>query len=159
MADIQGALTPTGRIAIVVSRYHERITSRLLTGALECCRQAGVADDARDVLWVPGAFELGVVVEEVAASGRYAAVVALGVVVRGETPHFDYVAGETSSSLAATARVRRVPVGFGLLTVDTTDQALARAGGAQGNKGFEAAEAAIRTASVLASLRASDAES
>jgi len=159
MAEIQGALTPNGRIAIVVSRYHERITSRLLAGAIECCRQAGFPGDGHDVLWVPGAFELGVVVEEAAASGRYAAVVALGVVVRGETPHFDYVAGEASTSLATTARSRRIPVGFGLLTVDTTEQALARAGGAQGNKGFEATEAAIRTASVLATLRAAHAPS
>jgi 6,7-dimethyl-8-ribityllumazine synthase len=152
MPELNGALR-AGRVAVVVSRYHERITGRLLEGARACCAQAGVGEDGLDVVWVPGAFELGVVVAAVAGSGRYDAVVALGVVVRGETPHFDYVAGEASRAIAEAAERSGVPVGLGLLTVDTMEQAAERAGGRQGNKGFEAAEAALRTADVLAQLR------
>ncbi len=139
----------TGRVAIAVARYHERITARLLDGALAACESAGVGDDDIDVLWVSGAFELGVVVHAAATSGRYAAIVAIGVVIRGETPHFDFVAGETARSLACTATETKVPVGFGLLTCDTMEQASARAGGSAGNKGREAAEAALRTAHLL----------
>jgi 6,7-dimethyl-8-ribityllumazine synthase len=153
MAERSGGLAAPGRVAIVVSRYHERITSRLLDGARQCCRQAGVADTHLDVLWVPGAFELGVAVEAALATGRYGALVALGVVVRGETPHFDFVAGEAARALGHAAATHGVPVGFGLLTVDRVDQALERAGGTKGNKGFEAAEAALRTADLLRQLR------
>ena len=149
MREFEGRLTGTGRVAIAVARYHERVTARLLDGAVEACRTAGVDDEAIDVLWVSGAFELGVVVQSAASSGRYAAVVAIGVVVRGETPHFDFVAGETSRSLARTATDTKIPVGFGLLTCDTMEQAIARAGGDAGNKGREAAEAALRTAHLL----------
>jgi 6,7-dimethyl-8-ribityllumazine synthase len=157
MAELSGALRAVGRVAIVVSRYHERITTRLLAGARECCRQAGLGDEAVDVIWVAGAFELGVVTAAAAETGRYAALVALGAVVRGETPHFDYVAGEAARAVAAVARERRLPVGFGLLTVDTLEQAAERAGGAAGNKGFEAADAALRAADVLSQLRDRDA--
>ncbi len=146
MTEYRGQLRAVGSVAIVVSSYHERITARLLEGALGTCAQAGIAAGQLDVAWVPGAFELGVTVATLAQSGRYAAVVALGVVVRGETPHFDFVAGETSRALGETARATGVPVGFGLLTVDTMAQAVDRAGGGAGNKGAEAAEAAIRTA-------------
>lgn len=156
MPELSGALHAVGRVAILVSRYHERITGRLLEGARECCRQAGAPDGAVDVLWVPGAFELGVAAAVVAASGRYTAIVALGVVVRGETPHFEFVAGEASRTLAEVAARRGVPIGFGLLTTDSMAQAEARAGGAQGNKGFEAAEAALRTAELLSRWRAAD---
>jgi 6,7-dimethyl-8-ribityllumazine synthase len=106
-----------------------------------------------DVYWVPGAFELGAMAGAIAGSKVYAAIVALGVVIRGETPHFDYVAGTAATALGTLAAERGIPVGFGLLTVDTMDQAVARAGGALGNKGFEAAEAAIRTADVIGRLR------
>ena len=150
--ELEGRMQHTGRVAIVVTRYHERITSRLLDGALEACRVANITDDDITVCWVSGAFELGVVVRRVAASGRFTAVVALGAVVRGETPHFDVVAGEASRSLATTADVTGVPVGFGLLTCDTMEQASARAGGAAGNKGREAADAALRTAHLLAQI-------
>jgi 6,7-dimethyl-8-ribityllumazine synthase len=101
---------------------------------------------------VPGAFELPVVAETAAVSGRYAAIVALGCVIRGDTPHFDIVAGEASRGLANVALAHRLPVGFGLLTTESLEQAQARAGGAAGNKGYEAAEAALATASVLAEL-------
>jgi len=142
----------TRRVALVVSRYHELITGKLLEGARACCREHGVKDDHIDVLWTPGAFELPVVAEAAASSGRYAAIVALGCVIRGETPHFDYVAGEAARGLGNVALAHQVPVGFGVLTVDTQDQAEARAGGSAGNKGFEAAEAALATADLLAQL-------
>jgi 6,7-dimethyl-8-ribityllumazine synthase len=152
MTEYRGNLRAVGSVGIVVSAYHERITARLLEGALATCASAGIGAGQLDVAWVPGAFELGVTAAVMARSGRYAAVVALGVVVRGETPHFDFVAGETSRALGETARDTGVPVGFGLLTVDTTAQAVDRAGGVAGNKGAEAAEAAIRTADLLQQL-------
>lgn len=152
MTDIEGRFRATGRIALVVSRYNEMITTRLLEGARAACAGAGAAPEDLDVLWVPGAFELGVVTMTAARSGRYRCIVALGAVIRGETPHFDFVAGEASRSLAAAALETGCPVGFGLLTTDDLDQALARAGGAAGNKGFEAAEAAIRAADLLGQL-------
>ena len=153
MADITGQLTPVGRIGIVVSRYHERITTRLLEGARRCLDQAGIAGADVDVVWVPGAFELGSAAAALAGTGRYAALVALGVVVRGETPHFDFVAGEASRALGTLATRHALPIGFGLLTVDTMEQALARAGGTAGDKGFEAADAAIRTADAIRRVR------
>lgn len=153
MAEISGQLVPVGRIGIVVSRYHERITTRLLEGARRCIAQAEIAEADVDVVWVPGAFELGSAAAALVESGRYSALVALGVVIRGETPHFDYVAGETARALSALAVTHALPIGFGLLTVETMDQALARAGGAAGDKGFEAADAAIRTAHVIRQVR------
>jgi 6,7-dimethyl-8-ribityllumazine synthase len=149
VTEIEGRFRATGRIALVVSRYNEMITTRLLAGARAACAAAGAAPDAVDVLWVPGAFELGVVAMTAARSGRYSCIVALGAVIRGETPHFDFVAGEASRALAAAALETGRPVGFGLLTTDDLDQALARAGGSAGNKGYEAAEAAIRAADLL----------
>lgn len=149
MTEFEGRLVAVGRIAVIVSRYHERVTSRLLEGAMVACLEAGVPDADVDVLWVSGAFELGAVTSAAAHSGRYSAIVALGVVIRGETPHFEYVAGETAAALARAATDALVPVGFGLLTCDTMEQAEARAGGAAGNKGREAAEAALRTADLI----------
>ena len=140
-----------------MSRYHERVTGKLLDGARRACREAVLEDAHVDVVQVPGAFELGVAAEACARSGRYQALVALGAVVRGETPHFDYVAGETSRVLADVARVHAIPVGFGLLTTETLDQAVARAGGAAGNKGHEAAQAALEMAGILARLPGRDA--
>ena len=135
MTEYEGRLQAGGRVAMVVSRYHERITSRLLEGAMLTCLEAGVPDADVDVLRVSGAFELGVIVTAAAHSGRYTAIVALGVVIRGETPHFDYVAGETAAALARAATDALVPVGFGLLTCDTMEQAVARAGGAARQQG------------------------
>ena len=139
-------------MAVLVSRYNELVTARLLEGARECFRDNGVPEARVDVICVPGAFELPVAAEAAAASGRYAALVALGCVVRGETPHFEYVAGEATRGLGNVALAHRLPVGFGVLTTDTLEQALARAGGAAGNKGYEAVDAALSTADVLGQL-------
>jgi 6,7-dimethyl-8-ribityllumazine synthase len=122
-------------VAILVSRYNEAITARLLEGALACCGEAGVERDQIDVIWVPGAFELPVVAAAAADTERYACLVALGAVIRGETPHFEYVAGEAARGLGQVAVRYRVPVGFGVLTVDNMQQAADRAGGSAGNKG------------------------
>jgi len=140
------------RVAVVVARYNEIVTGRLLEGARQCLREKGVPEAQVDVVWVPGAFELPVAAETAAASGRYGAIVALGCVIRGETPHFEYVAGEAARGLGNVALAHRLAVGFGVLTTESLEQAMARAGGAAGNKGYEAAEAALTTADVLAQL-------
>lgn len=157
--EFKGRVAPIGRVAILVSRYHERITSQLLRGAQECCEEAGIPDSHRDVYWVAGAWELGVVAEALGRNGGHACIVALGAVIRGETPHFDFVAREAAHALAEVARCHRVPVGFGLLTTDTLSQAADRAGGAAGNKGREAAEAALSTAHLLQMVDANRAPS
>jgi 6,7-dimethyl-8-ribityllumazine synthase len=144
-------------VAVLVSRYNELVTTRLLDGARAALRDAGVADDAVDVVWVPGAFELPAAAAAAAGTGRYVCLVALGAVIRGDTPHFDYVAGEATRGLGDVAVRHALPVGFGVLTVDTMQQATDRAGGAAGNKGYEAAEAALATADVIAQLRGADA--
>jgi 6,7-dimethyl-8-ribityllumazine synthase len=154
VAELQGVprVPRQSRVAVLVSRYNEIVTTRLLDGARLCLREKGVADAQVDVVWVPGAFELPVAAEAAAASGRYAALVALGCVIRGETPHFEYVAGEATRGLGNVALAHQLPVGFGVLTTDTLEQALARAGGAAGNKGYEATDAALTTADVLVQL-------
>jgi 6,7-dimethyl-8-ribityllumazine synthase len=140
----------TGRIGIVVSRYHEAVTRKLLDGARAVLAEHAVPDERVDVAWVAGAWELPVVARDFAARGGCQAVIALGAVVRGETPHFDYVAGEAARGLMEVQLRFGVPVGFGLLTCDTLEQALARAGGAAGHKGREAAEAALGAVQALA---------
>lgn len=154
MAELEG--TPRApaprRVAVIVSRYNELVTARLLDGARQCFRENAIPDGAIEVIWVPGAFELPVAAEVAATSGRYGAIVALGCVIRGDTPHFEYVAGEAARGLGNVALAHRVAVGFGVLTTETLEQAMARAGGAAGNKGHEAADAALRTADVLARL-------
>ncbi len=144
---------PVGRVALLVSRYHELVTTRLLEGARSCCREAGLSDAQVDVVWIPGAFELGAAASAAAISGKYAAIVALGAVIRGETPHFDYVAGESARALSMVAVEHGLPVSFGVLTVNSMDQAMERAGGAAGNKGYEAAAAALELADAIAWLR------
>ncbi|HXE59008.1 MAG TPA: 6,7-dimethyl-8-ribityllumazine synthase [Gemmatimonadales bacterium] len=155
MPEFSGRLGPVGRVAILVSRYNELVTRRLLEGALDCCREAGVGSQDVEVLWVPGAFELGAAAAAAAATRRYACLVALGAVIRGETAHFDYVAGEAARGLGEVAVRHAIPVAFGVLTVDTLEQALERAGGSAGNKGYEAAAAAITLADGLRRLRES----
>ena len=158
MPDISFRLRHNGRVAILVSRYNELITSKLLDGALACCGEAGVPREEVDVVWLPGAFELPAAAAAAAESGRYACLVALGAVIRGETPHFEYVAGAAASGLTDVSLQYAVPVGFGVLTVDTLQQAVDRAGGSAGNKGHEAAAAALGAADAIAQLRASHAE-
>ncbi len=157
MPDLSFRLRAVGRVAILASRYNELITGRLLEGALACCDEAGIARADVDVVWVPGAFELPVAAAAAAGTRRYACLVALGAVIRGDTPHFEYVAGEAARGLNAVAISHALPVGFGVLTVETMQQAMDRAGGSAGNKGHEAAAAALGAADVIAQLRAIDA--
>jgi 6,7-dimethyl-8-ribityllumazine synthase len=156
--DLSPRLRPSGRVAILVSRYNEMVTSRLLEGALDCCREAGLPRESVDVVWVPGAFELPVTAAAAAGTGRYACLVALGAVIRGDTPHFEYVAGEAARGLSEVAVRTGIPVGFGVLTVENMQQALDRAGGAAGNKGHEAAGAALQAADIIGQLHGSDAQ-
>ena len=141
------------RVAVLVSRYNEIVTRRLLEGARAALVADGIAESDIDVHWVPGAFELPAAAAVAAGTGRYVAIVALGCVIRGETPHFEYVAGEAARGLGEVARTSQIAVGFGVLTTEDQAQALARAGGDAGNKGAEAAHAALESARVLEALR------
>lgn len=140
------------RIAIIVSRFNEEVTSRLADGAVAALRAAGVADDDLLLCHVPGAFELPVVSKQVAASGRFDAVVALGAVIRGDTDHYDYVCDAAERGILEAGLSTGVPVMFGVLTCDTDEQAEARCGGAHGNKGADVALDALRMADLLARL-------
>jgi 6,7-dimethyl-8-ribityllumazine synthase len=142
-------------VGIVVSRFNGDITSRLLDGALEALADAGVARERIDVMPVPGAFELPIGAMALARTRRYACILALGCVIRGDTPHFEYIAGEAASGLQLASLETGVPVAFGVLTCDTRKQAEERAGGEQGNKGAEAARTALEMADAMARLRAS----
>ena len=142
-----------GRYALVVGRFNDFITSRLLDGALDALRRHGVNTDADvTVVWVPGSYELPLVAKRVAESGRYDAVVALAAVIRGGTPHFDYVAGEVAKGVAQVMLSTGVPVSFGVLTTDSIEQAIERAGTKMGNKGAEAALAALEMVGLLQKL-------
>ena len=157
MAEFNG--TPRGsgrRVVVVASRFNETITRPLVDGALEALVAHEVAFDDIDVVWVPGAWELPLAARRALDSGRYDALVALGAVIRGDTPHFDFVAGEASRGLALVCIDAGIPIGFGLLTCDTMDQALARAGGVHGNKGWDAALAALETTDVLDQIEPAD---
>ena len=136
------------RFAIVVARFNGFITDRLLAGALDAIARTGGNPDNIDIVKVPGAWELPLVVKTLAQKGRYDAVIALGAVIRGETPHFDYVAGECASGLARAATETGVPVAMGVLTTNNVEQAIDRAGAKSGNKGFDAAMTAIEMASL-----------
>lgn len=153
MSSFEGALDARGRrFAVAASRFNEVVVRRLVDGALACLRKHGAADEDVDVAWVPGAFELPVVARRLAGSGRYAAVICLGAVIRGETAHFDHVAGQCAAGIQRVAVETGVPVTFGVLTTDTVEQALDRAGGKHGNKGWDSAMAAIEMASLLGAL-------
>src|SRR5918999_2124801 len=144
MAEFNGTVTGRGRrFAILASRFNEGVVQRLVDGAMDALTRHGAAFEDIDLLWVPGAWELPFAARRLAASERYDALVAVGAVIRGDTPHFDYVAGEASRGLAEASSDYEVPIGFGLLTCDTMAQAEARAGGAHGNKGWDAALAAL----------------
>jgi 6,7-dimethyl-8-ribityllumazine synthase len=142
-------------VGIAVSRFNGEITQKLLDGALAALEEAGVASEAIEIMPVPGAFELPLGAMALARSRRYSCVLALGCVIRGETPHFEYVSSEAASGIQLAALETGVPVSFGVLTCDTLEQALARAGGAQGGKGAEAARSALEMVESLGLLRAS----
>jgi 6,7-dimethyl-8-ribityllumazine synthase len=149
----KGSLEGAGRrVAIVASRFNRLVTDPLLAGAREELARHGVADADVDVTWVPGSFELPLAAQRLAQTGRYAGVVAIGAVVRGATAHFEHVAGQAAAGLAAVARETGVPVAFGVLTTDTMEQALDRAGGKAGNKGAEAALCVLEMAALLESI-------
>jgi 6,7-dimethyl-8-ribityllumazine synthase len=151
----EGHLVATDlRFALVVSRFNDFITRPLLAGAEDVLRRHGVAEADIDVVWVPGAWELPVVAQRLATSGRYDALVALGAVIRGSTAHFEHVAGQCAAGLAKVALATGVPVAFGVLTTETIEQAIERAGTKAGNKGAEAALGALETAALLRALPA-----
>jgi 6,7-dimethyl-8-ribityllumazine synthase len=155
MAEFAG--TPNGvgrRVAVLASRFNESVTRKLADGAADALVRHGIAADDIDVVWVPGAWELPTAARRLLASERYDALVVVGAVIRGETPHFDYIAGEAARGLAQASAEYDVPLGFGLLTTNTTEQAEARAGGAHGNKGWDAALAALEMADLLDRLDA-----
>src|SRR5438876_4643667 len=150
----EGNLSAAGlRFAIIVSRFNSFITDRLLAGALDALTRSGCPADNIEIVKVPGSWEMPVVARELARQKRHDAIIALGAVIRGETPHFDYVAGEAARGLAQVAADTGVPVAFGVLTCNTLEQAIDRAGAKGGNKGFDAAMTAIERADLLRQLR------
>ena len=152
--EVAGGLDGAGkRFGVVASRFNGRIVDRLVAGALDCLLRHGVAPGAVRVVRVPGAWEIPLALAELAAAGELDALVALGVVVRGETPHFDQICAQASAGISRVSLDHRLPVGFGLLTCDTPAQAQERSGGKAGNKGWEAAQAALEMADLLARLR------
>jgi 6,7-dimethyl-8-ribityllumazine synthase len=153
MIEHRGDLRGDGmRFGIVVSRFNDLITRPLLTGAEDCLLRHGVAPDAIEAVWVPGAWEIPVALRALAETGRFDALIALGAVIRGATPHFEYVSSGMTSGISAVATESGLPVSFGVLTTDTIEHAIERAGTKAGNKGWDAALAALETVSVLARL-------
>jgi 6,7-dimethyl-8-ribityllumazine synthase len=152
---VEGGLVATGlRIAIIASRWNDFIVSRLIGGAVDAVERHGGSADAVTIYRVPGSFEIPLVTKRVAHTGRWDAIICLGAVIRGETPHFDYVAGEAFKGIAHVSLESGVPVAVGIVTADTLDQAIDRAGAKSGNKGFEAAITAIEMANLMRSIEA-----
>lgn len=145
-------------MAVVASRFNEPIVKKLVDGAMQALVESGVVFEDIDVVWVPGAWELPIAARWLLASERYDALVAVGAVIRGDTAHFDYIAGEASRGLAAASADTETPIGFGVLTCDTDEQAEERAGGAHGNKGYDAAVAALEMVDLLNRLDPGDAD-
>jgi 6,7-dimethyl-8-ribityllumazine synthase len=143
------------RFAIVVSRFNDFIGSKLLAGARDCLTRHGVNEDQVDIAWVPGALEIPLIAQQMAKSNKYEAVICLGAVIRGSTPHFDYVAGEVAKGVAKVQLDSGIPVIFGVLTTETIEQAVERAGTKAGNKGWDAAMSALEMANLMRSLEAS----
>jgi 6,7-dimethyl-8-ribityllumazine synthase len=143
---------PPGCFALVAARFNGSIVEDLVAGAIDGLRRHGVGEDAIDLVRVPGSLEVPLVAQKLAGSGRYAAVICLGAVIRGETSHYDHVAGEAASGVARAALATGVPVIFGVLTCETLEQAINRAGGKSGNKGFDAALTAIEMVNLLRML-------
>lgn len=151
----EGNLVGSGlKIGIVAARFNEFITGKLLSGALDALKRHGVSEEDVSVAWVPGAFEIPLTAKKMAESNKYDAVITLGTVIRGATPHFDYVSGETAKGVANVGMQSGIPVIFGVLTTDTIEQAIERAGTKAGNKGWDAAVSAIEMANLYRSLEA-----
>ncbi|HIL10058.1 MAG TPA: 6,7-dimethyl-8-ribityllumazine synthase [Candidatus Latescibacteria bacterium] len=149
----EGQLDAKGRkFGIVVSRFNDLVTTRLLGGALDCIKRHRGDDDDIEIAWVPGAFELPIVAKKLATTGRFDVVMCLGAIVRSDTPHFDYVAGESAKGIARVGLDTGVPVIFGVITADTVDQAVQRAGVKAGNRGWDAAMNSIEMATLMAEL-------
>jgi 6,7-dimethyl-8-ribityllumazine synthase len=150
MRELRGDFAARGRrFAVAAGRFNELVVGKLVEGAVTCLKAHGVAEDDLEIAWVPGAFELPLAARMLAATGTYDAVVCLGAVIRGETAHFDHVAGQAAAGIREAAEATGVPVIFGVLTTDTLQQAMDRAGGKYGNKGWDAAMAAMEMASLL----------
>lgn len=140
------------RVAVVVSRFNSLVTEKLLEGALDCLLRHGINEKDIDIVRVPGSFEIPFVVKSVAEKGRYNGILALSAVIRGDTPHFDYIATEVSKGIARLSLDLNIPIGFGVITADTEEQALARAGMKQGNKGWDAAMSLLEVMNLLEAL-------
>jgi 6,7-dimethyl-8-ribityllumazine synthase len=150
----EGQLSAGGlRFAVIVSRFNSFITDRLQSGAMDALARAGADQDLIDIIRVPGAWEVPLVAAEIARQHRYDAIICLGCVIRGDTPHFDYVAGEAAKGVAQASQATGVPVAFGVLTTNSLEQAIDRAGAKSGNKGFDAAMTAVEMANLLRTLR------
>jgi 6,7-dimethyl-8-ribityllumazine synthase len=153
MSVIEGKLNAKGfKFAIVVGRFNEFISSKLLGGAMDALKRHGAEEKAIDVAWSPGSFEIPLIAKKMAKSGKYNAIICLGAVIRGATPHFDYVAAEVSKGIANVMLESEVPIAFGVLTTDSIEQAIERAGTKSGNKGFDAAMSAIEMANLIKEL-------
>ena len=153
MKTIEGQLSAQGlRVGIVVARFNEFINSKLLAGALDALKRHGADEDAVDVAWVPGAFEIPMIAKKMAESKKYDAIICLGTVIRGSTSHYDYVCAEVSKGVAHVGMASGIPTMFGVLTTDTIEQAIERAGTKAGNKGFDAAMAAMEMANLIKAL-------
>jgi 6,7-dimethyl-8-ribityllumazine synthase len=150
---VEGLLNASGkRFGIVASRFNELITKKLLEGAIDCLVRHGASGDAISIAWVPGAFEIPLAAKKMARSGNFGAIICIGAVIRGSTPHFDYVAAEVAKGIAGVGLEFEVPVIFGVLTTDTIEQAIERAGMKSGNKGWNAALSAIEMADLMAKI-------
>ena len=153
MKVIEGKIDASGlKVAIVVSRFNEFLTSKLLGGAVDCLKRSSASEDDISVVWVPGAFEIPATAKVIAESGKFNAVICLGAVIRGATPHFDFVASEVSKGVAEIGLAAKIPVIYGVLTTDTIEQAIERAGTKSGNKGFDAALSAIEMCNLFRQL-------
>ncbi len=149
MKILEGKIDASGlKVAIIVSRFNEFITNKLLGGALDCLQRNNAKEEDITIIWVPGSFEIPPVAKKIAESEKYDSIICLGAVIRGATPHFDYVAAEVSKGVAQISLSSKMPVIFGVLTTDTIEQAIERAGTKSGNKGFDAALSAIEMANI-----------
>ncbi|MFC1668890.1 6,7-dimethyl-8-ribityllumazine synthase [Spirochaetota bacterium] len=154
MKTIEGMLDASGlKVGIVVSRFNEFITNKLLNGAIDCLKRNNVDEKDISVVWVPGAFEIPSVTQKIAQSGKFNAVICLGAVIKGSTPHFDYISAEVTKGVAQIGMNTNIPVIFGVITTDTIEQAIERAGTKSGNKGFFAALSAIEMADLYRQLK------